>query len=401
MAPTPRAPGVHEAAPLAPGGTAALPPGISPSATLPSSSGLPDPSDAAPPRSPSPAARHDDDESNRECAICCQPLRNGILCRTIAPCGHSHHAQCLNTWASISPHSETFGCPLCRRRFGTPLGPTLQHMVARGQICWRDAPIVSRDADLNDWPSDSPPLSDDGNPDDMVTWSDNPVAETASMDAPLAPVALSSAPASASPSGPHGAHDLPPPGPPAPGPSLAERVPPAASSPPIAAAAPRAETSGPGAAVEASAPSPSQPTPAPAPWRRSARQNLGQVTTEWWRVPGTSGAAPARPTSRSRRRHRSESGSDSGSPTAQRGARQRRRSRSTSPHAHGAFAALPPGHPPSGSQPPAGPRGTQAYAWGSGIRVPHRQLNWGSAIAGPPSQPPPPPAPMRGGRERW
>lgn len=397
MAPTPRAPGVQEAAPPAPGGTAVLPPGTSHSATLPPSSGSPGPSDAAPPRPPSPADRPDDADSNPDCVICYQPLHLRRLCRMVAPCGHVFHATCLTTWASNCPHSETFGCPLCRQLLESPLFQGLHSLVARNQMCWRDVPVIVDPIDdlvgLHDWESD------DDLPRGVTSIWSNPLAEVTSMAAPLAPVAPSIAPASASPSGPHGALDLPVPGSPAPSPWLAESMPLAASPPPPAAAAPRAETRGAGAAAGTSAPSPSQPTPAPVPWRRSTRQNLGMAATEWWRVEGTPRATLARSSSRRRHRHSSESGSDSGTPTAQ---IARHRSRSTSPHARGAFAALPPGLPTPGSHLPAGPRrGTQGYAWGSGIPAPRHQFNWGSAIAGPSSQPPPPPAPTRGGWERW
>ncbi|KAL6182411.1 PREDICTED: putative RING-H2 finger protein ATL61-like [Fragaria vesca subsp. vesca] len=44
-----------------------------------------------------------------ECAVCLEDLKTGEKCRLLPNCGHSFHAQCIDSWLLKTPV-----CPVCR-----------------------------------------------------------------------------------------------------------------------------------------------------------------------------------------------------------------------------------------------------------------------------------------------
>lgn len=53
--------------------------------------------------------------SPMDCAVCLENLKMGEKCRSLPNCGHSFHAQCIDSWLL-----ETPVCPVCRSCVNPP-----------------------------------------------------------------------------------------------------------------------------------------------------------------------------------------------------------------------------------------------------------------------------------------
>jgi hypothetical protein len=348
------------------------PPGVlglanpAPGAAAPSS----DASIPSPPPSP-PATGFDEPPEGAGCPVCQCPF-DGEECCSITPCNHIFHASCLTRWAASPPASDTFPCPLCRRRLDSPLPPDLRPSSLEPEFELAEAALEDTAA---------APLAALGS----VVMTSNPLAASPMVAIASASHALALA-HGASPLSP-GASPFPPP-PPRHGPETSEtprasQQPASVSRGPAPDPAPAPPSS---SAAAASSAAPDQPASSAGLWRRrTERLNAGLQGEPFWIA---SSPLPLASNGRSSSQRSDDSRTSSSAPRGS----ARRRLRSTSP--------------PSRSEPlPFLPPASLAHqprprlAWGSGI--PRPPVAWGSALGGPAEGSSPPPHPPRGGRERW